>query len=108
MDVPLITLSDDQWEETRKGLLRPYMYTENEPLYHTGIYMTESANYLFLDIAHIMGDGMTMNVLFEDINAIYAGKQVKKRNIHFMNIFWMKKNGMPEVSGRKMKLILQT
>ena len=32
--------------------------------------MTESANYLFLDIAHIMGDGMTMNVLFEDINAI--------------------------------------
>lgn len=108
VDVPLITLSDDQWEETRKGLLRPYMYTENEPLYHTGIYMTESANYLFLDIAHIMGDGMTMNVLFEDINAIYAGKQVEKEKYTFMNIFWMKKNGMPEVLGRKMKLILQT
>ena len=81
--LPLITLSDDQWEETRKGLLRPYMYTENEPLYHTGIYMTESANYLFLDIAHIMGDGMTMNVLFEDINAIYAGKQVEKEKYTF-------------------------
>ena len=108
VDVPLITLSDDQWEETRKGLLRPYMYTENEPLYHTGIYMTESANYLFLDIAHIMGDGMTMNVLFEDINAIYAGKQVKKEKYTFYEYIWMKKNGMPEVSGRKMKLILQT
>ena len=83
VDVPLITLSDDQWEETRKGLLRPYMYTENEPLYHAGIYMTESANYLFLDIAHIMGDGMTMNVLFEDINAIYAGKQVEKEKYTF-------------------------
>ncbi len=47
VDIPLITLSDAQWEETRKGLLRPYMYTENEPLYHAGIYMTESANYLF-------------------------------------------------------------
>lgn len=41
VDIPLITLSDAQWEETRKGLLRPYMYTENEPLYHAGIYMTE-------------------------------------------------------------------
>ena len=102
VDVPLITLSDDQWEETRKGLLRPYMYTENEPLYHTGIYMTESANYLFLDIAHIMGDGMTMNVLFEDINAIYAGKQVeKKRNIHFMNIFWMKRTGCQRSQAEK-------
>lgn len=83
VDIPLITLSDAQWEETRKGLLRPYMYTENEPLYHAGIYMTESANYLFLDIAHIMGDGMTMNVLFEDINAIYAGKQVEKEKYTF-------------------------
>ena len=45
--------------------------------------MTESANYLFLDIAHIMGDGMTMNVLFEDINAIYAGKQVEKEKYTF-------------------------
>ena len=58
------------------------------------IYMTESANYLFLDIAHIMGDGMTMNVLFEDINAIYAGKQVERR-IYIYEYILDEKSGMP-------------
>lgn len=32
------------------------------------------------DLAHIIGDGMSMNILFEDINAIYAGKEVPKQN----------------------------
>ena len=59
------------------------MYTENEPLYHVGIYETPEGNYLFLDIAHIMGDGMTMNILFEDINNLYAGKLVEKGKYTF-------------------------
>ena len=56
------------------------MYEKDEPLYHVAIYETESANYLYFDIAHIVGDGMTMNVLFEDLNALYRGDKVEKES----------------------------
>lgn len=78
VNIPIIRQTDEEFEETRKHLLVPYMYEKDEPLYHAGIYQTDSANYLFLDIAHIVGDGMTLKILFEDLNDLYAGKPVKK------------------------------
>ena len=83
IDIPIVRLSDVQWEETRKGLLYPYLYGEDENLFHIGIYETDSANYFFFDIAHIMGDGMTMNVLFEDLNQLYLGKAVEPETYTF-------------------------
>ena len=56
------------------------MYTANEPLFHAAIYKTDSNVYLFFDLAHIMGDGMSVNIMFEDINAIYKGKALEKQN----------------------------
>lgn len=81
--IDITRLSDDEWEKTRQGLLHPYLYGQGEPLYHMGIYQTDSANYFFLDIAHIMGDGMTMNILFEDLNALYVGKNVMPEDYTF-------------------------
>lgn len=80
VDIPIIRQTDEEFEETRQHLLVPYMYEKDEPLYHAGIYQTDSANYLFLDIAHIVGDGMTLKILFEDLNDLYAGKTVEKEN----------------------------
>lgn len=82
-EVPIVRLTDAQWEEKRKTVLKPFLYRENELLYHAAIYQTESGNYFLLDVAHIMGDGMTMNVLFEDINSLYEGKEVEKENYTF-------------------------
>ncbi len=83
VQIAITRLSDSEWEKTREGLLYPYMYGQGEPLYHTGIYQTDSASYFFLDIAHIMGDGMTMNILFEDLNALYLGKHVMPEEYTF-------------------------
>ncbi|WP_347559683.1 condensation domain-containing protein [Clostridium sp. AM58-1XD] len=83
VEIPIVNLSGPEWEETQKRLIRPYMYGENEPLYHGGIYETDSHNYFFLDIAHIMGDGMTMNILFEDLNDLYRGRTVEKETYTF-------------------------
>ena len=80
VSISIETLTDSQWEELRPSLLKPYYYGDNEPLYHIGIYQTDSANYLFFDIAHIVGDGMTMNILFEDLNALYLGQPVEKES----------------------------
>ena len=79
-DIPIVTLTDAQWEEVRPTLLKPYYYLEGEPLYHIGIYRTDSANYLYFDIAHIVGDGMTMNILLEDLNNLYLGNPVEKES----------------------------
>lgn len=79
IDIPIIHLTDAEWEETKGNLIIPFMYTANEPIYHSAIYVTESDNYFFFDLAHIGGDGMSMNIIFEDINALYQGKEVKKQ-----------------------------
>lgn len=75
-DIKIVELSDAEWAEVRKGLVTPYMYGQGDLLYHICIYKTQSANYLFFDIAHIMGDGMSMNIVFEDLNRIYAGEKL--------------------------------
>lgn len=100
IDIPIIKLSDSEWEEERKELLKPFMYTENEDLFHAGIYVTDSDNYFFFDLAHIIGDGMSINVIFEDINNIYLGKKVEKQDYTFyeyiLDYLNKKENGSTE------------
>ena len=80
IEIPIITLSDAEWEEQKNQLIQSFMYTEKEPLFHAAIYKTDSSAYLFFDLAHIMGDGMSVNIMFEDINAIYKGKVLEKQS----------------------------
>lgn len=83
VDIPIKELNDDEWEHTRKNLVKPFMYGQGEPLYHIAIYKTDTANYLFFDLGHIMGDGQSMNVLFEDLNRIYLGEEIPKPDYTF-------------------------
>ena len=78
-----LSLSDAEWEEKRRTLLVPYMYGKGEALYHIGLYETPGSKYMLFDVAHIIGDGMTMNILLEDLNSIYMGREVKKSDYTF-------------------------
>ena len=80
IDIPIVTLTDEEFEKGKDQLIKPFMYTEGEDLFHSAIYVTETARYFFFDLAHIIGDGMSLNVLYEDINAIYKGEKVKKQS----------------------------
>lgn len=80
IDIPIIEIKDENWADTKANLIRPYMYNEGEDVYHSAIYKTDTANYLFFDLGHIIGDGMSMNVIFEDINALYKDEPVKKQS----------------------------
>ena len=80
IDIPIVKLSDAQWEQEKAGIIKPFMFTQGEELFHSAIYVTDSARYFFFDLAHIIGDGMSMNIIFEDINAIYNGKPVHKQS----------------------------
>ena len=80
IDVPIVNVKDEEWAQIRANLIQPFMYTEGESVFHVAIYVTDSDNYLFFDLGHIVGDGMSMNIVFEDINALYKGEKVKKQS----------------------------
>ncbi len=80
IEIPIIQMTDAEWSEMREKLIQPFMFTANEPLFHSAIYATDSDHYFFFDLAHIAGDGMSMNIIFEDINALYKGEEVPKQS----------------------------
>ena len=83
VDIPIIRLSDEEWKEQVNKLLVPFKFTEDDRLFHIGIYQTDSSKYFIFDVAHIMGDGMTMNILLEDVNRRYLGKPIEKESYTF-------------------------
>ncbi len=76
-------MTEEEWEEKRKTLLVPFTYTPGENLYHIGLYEAGEDKYLFFDVAHIIGDGMTMNILLQDLNRLYMKEEVKKSDYTF-------------------------
>ncbi|MBQ6131121.1 MAG: amino acid adenylation domain-containing protein, partial [Selenomonadaceae bacterium] len=60
-------------------LVRPFKLTE-EPLYRAVIFSTPEKNYLFLDFHHIVYDGSSEDIFFDDVNAAYDGKILSKEN----------------------------
>lgn len=83
IEIPIIKLTEEEWNRRLKELLVPFAYTAEDNLFHIYIFQTESSKYLFFDVAHIMGDGMTMNVLLEDVNKLYCGETIEKETYTF-------------------------
>lgn len=84
ISIPVIETTKKEWVRIQKTLVRPYMYTHNEPLYHIELYVVDGTKkYLFFDIAHIISDGVTLNILLEDLSKIYCGEKVEKEIYSF-------------------------
>ena len=83
VDIPITRVSDEEWPAVKETLLRAFRYTEDDDLFHIGIWETDSSRYLLFDVAHIMGDGITMNILLEDVNRAYAGEPVERETYTF-------------------------
>ncbi len=83
INIPIYELSEEDWLEMKDNLVQPYMYGANEPLYHIGIYNVEGDKYLFFDIAHVISDGMTLGILFRNLNKLYNGEKLEKEKYTF-------------------------
>lgn len=44
------------------------------------IYVTEDKKYLFTDFHHIIADGNSYDIIFEDINKAYMGEKLEKES----------------------------
>ena len=76
-DIPIIKMNDEECLKQLRADLVPFKYSADDDLCHIKLYETEVSKYLFLDVAHIMGDGMSMNIIMEDINKAYAGEEIE-------------------------------
>lgn len=74
IDVPVVEMTEDF---DPNSFVEPFLHTLDEKLYHMGIFKAPNGTFFGLDVAHIIGDGMSMNIIFEDLNRIYAGEEVK-------------------------------
>ncbi|MBE5934248.1 MAG: hypothetical protein E7262_00465 [Lachnospiraceae bacterium] len=83
VDIPIYSISKEYWKEYQHTLVKPYNYTENEPLYHIGIYMVEDENYLFFDISHTIADGASIGIMLENLNNLYNEKPVYAEDYTF-------------------------
>ncbi|MDO4467692.1 MAG: AMP-binding protein [Bacillota bacterium] len=78
IDIPIQQVNDEDVPALMQSLIVPFRYREDDNLVHIYLFEGQKHNYLFFDVAHIMGDGVTMNVLMEDLNKAYAGEELVK------------------------------
>lgn len=83
IDIPIEHISDSEWEKVKNEILIPFKYTKDDDLFHIRLFETETSKYMIFDVAHIMGDGMTMNILLEDVNNRYMGRPIEKETYTF-------------------------
>ncbi|MBQ8062508.1 MAG: AMP-binding protein, partial [Clostridia bacterium] len=83
IDLPLKTLTKEEWEEEKKTLTRPFSFAGDDDLFHIALYEVEDEKFLAFDIAHIAGDGVTIALLFEDIDRAYRGEPLQKEQYTF-------------------------
>ncbi len=75
----VIETTNTQFEELKKELVRPFKL-EKGRLFRAGIYLTEDRKYLFTDFHHIIADGNSYDIIFEDINRAYIGEKLEKES----------------------------
>ena len=76
--VPEVTkTTEEQFEDLKKALVRPFQL-EKGRLFRAEIYVTEDRKYLFTDFHHIIADGNSYDIIFEDINRAYIGEKLEK------------------------------
>ena len=73
----IIETTNGQFEDLKKELVRPFKL-EKGRLFRAQIYLTEDRKYLFTDFHHIIADGNSYDIIFEDINRAYLGKKLEK------------------------------
>ena len=72
-----IKMTETEFAQRKKELVRPFAIQE-ERLFRIEVYETEAAKYLFVDLHHIIADGNSYDIFFEDLDAAYQGKELEK------------------------------
>ena len=75
----VIETTNRQFEDLKNELVRPFKL-EKGRLFRAQIYLTEDRKYLFTDFHHIIADGNSYDIIFEDIDRAYKGEKLEKES----------------------------
>ena len=75
----VIETTNEQFEDLKNKLVRPFKL-EKGRLFRAEIYLTEDRKYLFTDFHHIIADGNSYDIIFDDINRAYRGEKLEKES----------------------------
>lgn len=76
-DAPvMVTIEKSEETIDKSVLIEPFTMIDS-PLYRFKIIIAKDANYLFMDIHHIICDGTSEAIILEDISAAYEGKSLE-------------------------------
>jgi amino acid adenylation domain-containing protein len=74
-DFTLTELSGDSMEEVWNGFLKPFDLAR-PPLIRAGIWSRGDESLLFIDVHHIVGDGVSTPLMLKRLNALYCGGEL--------------------------------
>ncbi len=71
VDIPLQQIKEENAQEEIQNSIVGFNFRNDPSLVHIKFLESESHKYIFFDVAHFMGDGMTMNIIMEDLKKAY-------------------------------------
>ncbi|WP_026527872.1 non-ribosomal peptide synthetase [Butyrivibrio sp. VCD2006] len=71
-------IKEEDVEELKKSLVKPFKKILKSCLLRVRVFRSEAASYLFFDVHHLLMDGGSLGVLFQDITDAYFGRELKK------------------------------
>lgn len=76
-------------EELKKNFIRPF-HLENSPLLRMMLVKRKTEYLLFMDMHHIIGDGMSMTIFQDEFVQIYNGEQLEPLSLQYKDYSeWM-------------------
>ncbi len=74
-----LSLTEDEAKQLANGdYMRPFDLLSGEPLHRFTIVHTETGNYLFLDIHHVIFDGTSLAIFIHDLDYYYSHPSHRK------------------------------
>ena len=71
--VPVEMIAEEDAAHVLQKLIQPFRLL-NEPLYRARLFETEKSVYLFIDMHHMISDGISMQVFVEHLTRAYEGE----------------------------------
>ncbi len=83
IDIPVYQWTEEEAVSKLQEMMKAFRYRADDNLVHVALGETDSYKYMFFDVAHLIGDGITMNILMEDLTKLYDGGEVAKEDYTF-------------------------
>lgn len=96
-------VEDFNVEELLKRFVRPFVFAEGG-LIRLKIVQYKEQYYLFLDVHHIISDGMSMSIIFKELSDLYSKKTLPKLNIQYKDYcIWLQQCNIEKQKGYWLK-----